>query len=110
MIGHRQIEALRKAGYKPAAVFLNIGPAPAVRWRWQSPEREIENGGLPEVWTGDASPATADLRFLRGCRVHVATFGGARAAWWSWWDAVQAAEPAAMFGVEPDGEVVQWAP
>jgi len=42
--------------------------------------------------------------------VHVATFGGARAAWWSWWDAVQAAEPAAMFGVEPDGEVVQWAP
>lgn len=96
------------AGWKPAAVFVTVGAAPIARYWFQNPERAMQDGGLPMVFTDGASPAVADLRFLRGLRVHVCMGDGARSAYWPWWDAIQAVEPAAMYGVEPDGEVVTW--
>lgn len=106
--GHQQIVDLRMTGRKPAAVFLNIGPAPTPRYAFEAADRDLAEGALPQVWTESTHPAIADLRCLKGCRVHLALFGGSRDEFWGWWDAVFAAEPAEMFGVEPDGEVVAW--
>ena len=108
MIGHRQILDARMAGYNPACVFLNIGPAPTPTRLQTKPEDVLAEGALPEVWTDGASPLAADLRFLRGMRVHVALMGAARVEFWPWWDAAAAAQPARMYGVEPDGEVIEW--
>ncbi len=105
MIGQQQILQARRSGYKPAAVFVEIGTPPAGA---VSPERDLSDGLLPAVWTMGATPATADLRFLVGMRVHVTLYQGTSEMFWAWWDAIRAAEPAEMYGVEPDGEVVTW--
>jgi len=108
MNGHQQVVALRESGYRPTCVFINIGPTPPARRLTVAPERMLEQGGIPEVWTDGESPALADLRFLKGLRVHVSLMGGARAEFWPWWDAVVNAQPDHAFGLEPDGEVLEW--
>lgn len=105
MTGQGQIVKARRYGYKPRAVFVEIGTLPADA---MPPERDIRDGLLPAVWTQGATPATADLRFLLGLRVHVTLREGSSEMFWQWWDAIQAAKPAAMYGVEPDGEVMTW--
>ncbi len=105
MIGHQQVIDARRAGYKPAAVFVEIGTPRADAL---SPERDLRDGLLPAVWTMGATPAAADLRFLLGLRVHVTLHQGTSEMFWAWWDAIKDAKPEAMHGVEPDGEVVTW--
>lgn len=109
MKGHRQIIAAREAGWKPVAVFLTIGGAPAARYGFQEPEGALREGAIPEVFTEADSPTLADLRWLRGMRVHLTLAqDGPRHAYWQWWAALEAAEAAHIIGIEPDGEVVQW--
>lgn len=105
MVGHQQVMQARRSGYKPSAVFVEIGTPPDGA---PSPERDLRDGLLPAVWTMGATPATADLRFVLGMRVHVTLHQGSSEMFWAWWDAIQAAKPAEMYGVEPDGEVVTW--
>jgi hypothetical protein len=105
MLGHQQVLKARRKGYKPAAVFVEIGTPPAGA---ASPERDLLDGLLPAVWTMGALPAAADLRFLFRSRVHVTLLQGSSEMFWAWWDAIRAAKPAEMYGVEPDGEVLTW--
>ena len=102
MIGHQQVIALRQKGYKPSCVFFDIGTAPP------GSGRDVDEGVLPSVWTDGKFPVAADLRFLRGLRVHVVWHGGSREMFWRWWDAVVEAAPAHAITVEPDGEVIEW--
>lgn len=108
MKGHRQVVAARVAGWKPAAVFVTVGTAPPMRYAFDNPESAMALGGLPEVWTDGELPALADLRFLRGCRVHLDLREGARWAFGAWWDVLVAAGVQAIYGVDPEGEVVAW--
>lgn len=73
MIGQNQIIAVRKQGFKPAAIFIEVGlTMPVVRYRFQDPEKQLEIGALPTVHlTLDELHAPLDLRFVAGCRVHV---------------------------------------
>jgi hypothetical protein len=105
MRGHQQVVEARRRGYKPAAVFFDIGTPPAAA---ASSERDLSEGMRPAVWTMGGTPAAADLRFLLGVRVHVTLHEGSSEMFWAWWDAIRAAKPAEMYGVEPDGEVVTW--
>jgi hypothetical protein len=102
--GHLQILDLRAQGLRPAAVFVHVGGEGARRYA----ERDIENGLLPEVWTGATNAALADLRFVRGLRVHLDAWACSAAGFYAWWDAVLAAGPAEVYGVDADGEVLVW--
>lgn len=75
MKGHEQIVALRMAGFKPAAVFVEDRNCADTGW-------ELERGVLPAVYVGGDNPALADLRFVAGCRVHLVADDAARAAAW----------------------------
>lgn len=108
MIGHRQIIDARKARLKPAAVFLHIGTAPAVGLADLPIEQELAAGILPTVYTADAKPATSDLRWLTGLRVHVLGVQCNAETFWKWFDAVKAVRPSHLIAVEPDGEVIEW--
>lgn len=105
MTGHEQIVRFRRAGKRPVAAFVVVGRHP----RFDA-EHELEDGELPTVYTGDTDPAVADLRCLVGLRVHLNYADGCDPAhWWRWFDAVHAAKPAQIFGVEPSNEeVVTW--
>jgi len=105
VIGHQSVIDARRAGYRPSAVFLEIGTP---RMGAPSPERDMRDGLLPAVWTMGETPAAADLRFLLGLRVHVTLHEGSSEMFWLWWDAVKNAKPAAVYGVEPDGKVITW--
>jgi hypothetical protein len=107
MTGQGQIVKARRYGYKPRAAFVEIG-VPTVGT--PAPERDMRDGLLPAMWTQGAWPTNVDLRFLIGLRVHVSLREGTSEMFWAWWDAIKDAKPAAMYGVEPDGEVVTWHP
>lgn len=86
-----------------------IGPAPAVRFAWESPESLLAQGEVPRVYTAGEVPELADLRWLTGLRVSLLPLECGSDLWGRWWSAVQSAFPAFMAGVEPDsGEVVTW--
>jgi hypothetical protein len=106
--GHKQVVAARERGWKPVAVFLTIGSAPAARYAFQEPEQALSEGAIPEVFTELDAPTLADLRWLRGMRVHLTIGDGPRHAFWQWWAALEAVEAAHIIGIEPDGEVVEW--
>ncbi len=108
MKGHRQIEHLRLAWRKPAAVFVTIGRCPPARFSFEDPEAALAMEALPEVFTDDTQPFLADLRFLLGCRVHLTQREGSSELFWQWHDAIAKAGASAIFGVEPDGEVIAW--
>lgn len=108
MIGHRQVIAARRAGYKPAAVFLEVGPPPDAGLIDTPAEQQLAQGQLPTVWTNGASVATTDLRWLVGLRVHVVNAQASSWHFWEWWEAVCDAKPAHVVAVEPDGEVIEW--
>ncbi|MEB3211289.1 MAG: hypothetical protein VKL39_08035 [Leptolyngbyaceae bacterium] len=90
------------------AAFLTIGTAPAGEFWFDRPDTDIGQQALPQVWTDGDDPTLADLRFLRGMRVHLDIGDGPRHSFWQWWAALEAAEAAHIIGIEPDGEVVQW--
>jgi hypothetical protein len=108
VIGHRQIEAARASGWRPAAVFIEIGPAPKVGWSWQAPDEQLSNGEIPVVWTQGEKPEMADLRFLRSLRVHLELREGDPLLFWRWWEAIHDIEPSAVYGIDATGEVVAW--
>ena len=108
MIGHRQIIDARSAGWKPQCVFFHIGPAP-VRGIVDVPnEGELDAGYLPTVYTNGDNVATVDLRWMVGLRVHVLPVACSPETFWKWWDAGVEAKPDHAFGLEPDGEILQW--
>lgn len=109
MIGHLQIAALRRRHQRPTLVDLVIGPAPVVRYAWQAPEDALAQGVVPTVYTAGETPELADLRWLTGLRVSLLPRECGMALWGRWWEAVRAAAPAFMAGIEPDTEeVVTW--
>lgn len=109
MIGERQIAEARRHHQRPTLVDLVIGPAPAVRYAWQSPESMLAQGEVPTVYTAGEQPELADLRWLTGLRVSMLPRECGSELWSRWWSAVQAAGPRCMAGIEPDTEeVVTW--
>lgn len=87
MRGHRQIVKARLGGFKPATVFFDVGPVPA------HPvfpvDRDMWHDALPQVWTDGADPATADLRWINGLRVHLSCPLGSDAELFArWFDAL----------------------
>lgn len=110
MIGHQQVIAARRAGWKPAAVFLNIGTPPPGNRVAPVVEHELADGFLPAVYTAGDDVRRADLRWAHGLRVHVLGTHASSETFWGWWDALVAAVPARLIGVEPDGEVIEWRP
>jgi len=108
VIGHRQIEEARASGWRPAAVFIEIGQAPDVEWPWQAPEEQLAREEIPVVWTHGEKPEFADLRFLRGLRVHLELREGDPLLFWRWWEAIHDIEPRAVYGIDANGEVVAW--
>jgi hypothetical protein len=108
VIGHRQVIAARRAGYKPKAVFLEIGHPPALGLVDTPAEQQMAQGQIPTVWTNGASVSTADLRWLVGLRVHVVNAQSSSWHFWEWWEAVCDAHAAHVVAVEPDGEVIEW--
>jgi hypothetical protein len=106
--GHQQVIAARASGWKPVSVFLTIGSAPVTRYGFQHPESALREGAIPEVFTESDVASLADLRWLRGLRVHLTIGDGPRHAFWQWWVALEVAEASHIIGIEPDGEVVEW--
>jgi hypothetical protein len=102
--GHQQIVALRSRGMKPRCVFIHVGGEGVPR----HVERDIEGGALPEVWTGDTYPPLADLRFVRGLRVHLDAWRCSRTQFYRWWDAVIEAGASEIYGVNAEGSVMTW--
>lgn len=98
MKGHRQIETLRSAGYKPSAVFV-------CDWHGANPDRDIEQSGLPAVYVAGDTPETSDLRFLIGCRVHLQSDDPSRAV--AWVDRLLS-DGASHVIQSTGGEVYQW--
>jgi len=89
-------------------VFLEIGTAPIVTWPWQTHEQQLERDELPTVWTQGEKPELADLRFLRGLRVHLELREADPLLFWRWWEAIHDIEPRAVYGIDATGEVVSW--
>lgn len=73
MIGHQQILAARKEGFKPVAVFIEAGLAQMpVRFAFEDPEKALAHNLPATVIIGpNEIGARHDLRFLVGCRVHL---------------------------------------
>lgn len=109
MIGHLQVIDARRSRLRPTLVDLVIGPAPTVRYAWQSPESMLAQGDVPTVYTAGEQPELADLRWLTGLRVSMLPRECSSDLWARWWSAVQAAGPRFVAGIEPDSEeVVTW--
>ena len=70
MRGHTEIIQMRKAGRKPALIFLNDWP---LNTKWREPTDSLE------VSIMDEKPQHADLRFLIGLRVSISCNTEARA-------------------------------
>ncbi len=102
MIGHDQVIALRAEGRKPAAIFLEDRPVPAIGAGW-----ELDVGGLPAVYVGGDNPERADLRFVVGLRVHLVANDPERAV--RWVDRLLL-DGAAHVIQTTQGEVFQWRP
>jgi hypothetical protein len=102
--GHLQILDLRAQGFRPAAVFVHVGGEGDRRYA----DRDIADGALPEVWTGDDDARLTDLRFLRGLRVHLDAWACGPEWFDSWWDEVLASGPSEVYGVDADGRVKTW--
>lgn len=102
MTGHEQVIALRARGYKPAAIFLEDKPVPAIGAGW-----ELDAGGLPAVYVGADNPDRADLRFAVGLRVHLVANDPSRAV--RWVDRLLL-DGAAHVIQSTNGEVFQWRP
>ncbi len=114
MIGHRQIVELRMRRKRPSLVFVTVGDAPPpLRFKacdlpaWE-PEMAIAAGALPEVFTGQDDPRTADLRFVTGLPVVLTQRQCSDERFWQWFDALQAAGVSAIHGLSPEGEVLAW--
>jgi hypothetical protein len=58
------------------------------------------------VFAADSDPIDADLRYLRGLRVHVGPYGESF-EWHAWWDAIVQAGPSEVFGCHPQTMEVQ---
>jgi hypothetical protein len=72
MRGHQQIIDYRTEGFKPVAVFLEAGfEALPPRFDFEEPERALDHGFFATV-TIEPTDTQPDLRFLAGCRVHIA--------------------------------------
>lgn len=69
MNGHRELIAMRRAGYKPAFVFVNDFPCQTDWAKW---------GDHPTVCTDGDTPELEDFRFLVGVTAIVAGFDAAR--------------------------------
>ena len=71
MRGHLQIIEMRKRGYKPKAVFIELGFKPiASGFDFDDPESALDHNLCATVFISDAA-ARHDMRFLVGCRVHI---------------------------------------
>lgn len=71
MNGHRELLTMRRAGFKPAFVFVNDFPCKTDWAKW---------GEYPTVSTHGDTPELEDFRFLVGVTAVVAGFDGARIA------------------------------
>lgn len=108
MIGLRQIEAVRRDGWKPALVFFDVGPAPA--GRKTELEKYLEMDLDPQVYTDGDSPVRADLRLLSGVKVHLYASTGSQSDFLAWLDALMLAGAVMMSALGPDGTAALYPP
>lgn len=75
MNGHQTILSMRRAGYVPAAIFVEDGDSPVARdeaANWSSgPNPWLGEHVAHVVIAADDVPETLDLRYLVGMRVHL---------------------------------------
>jgi hypothetical protein len=69
MNGHRDLIAMRRAGYKPDFVFVNDNPCPTDWAKW---------GDHPTVCVDGDTPELEDYRFLIGTTVFLSGFDASR--------------------------------
>lgn len=105
MRGHRQIVKARMVGYKPAACFIDVGPAP--RRPVFAFDGDLYEGALPQVWTDGADPGMADLRWANAMRVHLSAPDDADGETFArWFDALLAAGARIVGVCAPNGTVL----
>ena len=82
MRGHEPLIAMRKAGKGPDTVFLDDFPSPVAR-DWHDPGRRYGEKWPNDLATvelaQDDDPATLDLGFVAGMRVHISSMQEGRA-------------------------------
>jgi hypothetical protein len=106
MIGHQQIIKLREQGMKPTSVFFRIAEHPKFKMPSEDPERSLEHGNLPEVYTGIVDPKKIDLTWIKGLRVHL--IGGDMESHTNWWISLIDAQPKLLVGIDWDNQVNIW--
>lgn len=106
MLGHKQIIELRKNRGRPKAVFVHIGDYPKYSKDSDNPEKALERGELPSVYTGKTSPNRADLSWVKNLQVHLVENDNME-LYLKWWCALVDAQPRFLISV-CDGEICTW--
>jgi hypothetical protein len=106
MIGHKQIINLREHGMKPKSVFFKIAEHPKFKTPMEDPEMALEQGYLPEVYTGITDPKKTDLAWIKGLCVHL--IGGDVESHINWWISIVDAEPKLLIGIDWEDQINIW--